>query len=81
MKPDFASAIKALSSFRADNVDFAEALDHFSKTGLPLFVCEIDPLATDAAGDLVFSYKLSDKLEVSLAAVRAGNLHAENIGV
>jgi hypothetical protein len=52
-----------------------QALDQLVKTGAPLLVCEIDHLATEAAGDLVFADKLSmrcmNEVHACLAAVEA----------
>ena len=55
-----------LRALARDDVDPAEALDHLAETGLPLLVCEVDQLGTDATGDHVFAYQLSDHLEISL---------------
>ena len=70
--PDFSNALAELRSLMLEDVNLPEALDHVAKAGLPLFVCEIDTLATEATGDLVLSYKVSDELKVSLAAMGTG---------
>ncbi|MGC2529896.1 MAG: hypothetical protein WA639_19270 [Candidatus Acidiferrum sp.] len=81
ISPNFSDAIAELKELSLLEVNLPEALDHFAQTGLPLFVCEIDFAATKTTGNLVFSYKLSDQLKVSLSAVRARKLDSESVGI
>jgi hypothetical protein len=79
--PDFSIAMAELRSLSGLYSDFPKALDHFTQTGLPLFVCEVDWTATNSAGDLLVTYKLTDQLHVSLTAVGARKRNMESVGV
>lgn len=69
--PDFQPALRELRELAAlEDVNFAQFLDDFAKTGLPLLT--VDHVTADAAGNSVLTYKVSDQLKVRLAAVRAG---------
>ncbi len=81
IEPNFSPALDELRALALEDENLLEALEHFAETGLPLFICEVDDLATVAAGNLALSYKLSDDLKVTLAAVRARKLNSENVGV
>ena len=80
LEPDFNPALNEMRRLALD-VNFSEALDHFSKRGLPLFVIEVNSLCTETTGNLVYTYKLSNQLHIDLAAMRTGQLKPEAIRV
>jgi hypothetical protein len=66
------AALRELGDFAVSSPELAERIYRFLEIGAPIFRCEVDRCATEATGDLIASYKPSDRLNAFLSALRAG---------
>ncbi len=51
----------------------AERLKKFLNLGAPIMLCDVDPVATAAAGKIVMNYYIEDTMKRLLLACRTGN--------
>ena len=77
--PNISPEFDELMAFARESRELANAVRDFLEHGLPILVADIDNLATNTAGDRVFTYQLPDRLKVLLATARAGKFDSIDV--
>ena len=68
---DCGAALGELRRMALEFPEFRDAVQHIAQLGLPIYVHDVDGAAAIAAGDGVFTYKISERVYARLSEVGA----------